>query len=99
MDRSYALRSADFGRSTAERDLWLTDVFVETDLYRQVFEGETDFVLGSKGSGKSAIYHQLHRVAHRLRRRGVIVVGAESPAGDPVFSRVSLAPDLSTWDL
>jgi hypothetical protein len=99
MDRLAALTRADFGRSTAERDELLTEVFVETDLWQRTRAGMIDVVLGPKGSGKSAIYTQLLRSADELRRHRILVVGAESPADDPIFSELARATNLRTREL
>jgi hypothetical protein len=90
-----ALRSADFGFSTAEQDEVLWDTFVETDLWSSVFDGRIDVVLGAKGSGKSAIYTRLFSRSKDLRRRGIELVGAEGVADDPVFRELPNVPTLT----
>jgi hypothetical protein len=94
MDRKTALTHAEFGNATAEIDGVLTDAFVETDLWSRVYNGTINVVLGPKGSGKSAIYAQILRNAGALRRRHVIVVGAENPGDDPIFQAISQAREL-----
>ncbi len=90
-----ALGATDFGQGTAEYDEALWDTFVETDLWVSMLNGRADIVLGAKGSGKSAIYARLFKKGDELRRRGVVLVGAESLVDDPVFNNLPNLPSLT----
>lgn len=50
-----------FGNDVAENDAHLSEYFVETPAYRMALSGEKRFIIGRKGSGKSAICQQLQR--------------------------------------
>lgn len=52
------LRDLNFGSASAEKDK-LEDWFIETDAYRRIKNGDIDFILGLKGSGKSSIFKML----------------------------------------
>lgn len=53
------LDKLDFGAPAAERDQGLRDYFVESESYRKLRDGERFVVLGSRGSGKSAIFRMI----------------------------------------
>jgi len=61
----------DFGPPAAERDSSLEEVFIESDLFRNLCAGRTSVVLGNRGAGKSALFHMLARRT-RARRNQVI---------------------------
>ncbi|NMD00583.1 MAG: hypothetical protein GYA62_12815 [Bacteroidales bacterium] len=48
-----------FGADAAEDDPNLKEYFLETPTWQKVLSGQTQFVLGRKGSGKSAIFKML----------------------------------------
>ena len=56
------LQKVNFGHIDAEADRNLISYFLETDSYRRIFSGEKMYVLGRKGTGKSAIYLTLERL-------------------------------------
>lgn len=50
------LQECNFGSQIAEDEISkLNTYFVETEQWRQFYEGECDIVFGAKGSGKSAL--------------------------------------------
>jgi len=59
-----------FGSDAAENDPRLKDYFFETNTYKKVSTGNTQFVLGRKGSGKSAIFKML---AEKSKENTVVV--------------------------
>ena len=61
----------DFGPPAAERDSSLEEVFIESDLFRNLCAGRTSVVLGNRGAGKSVLFHMLARRT-RARRNQVI---------------------------
>jgi energy-coupling factor transporter ATP-binding protein EcfA2 len=77
------LKDVSFGAPAAERDIkrdlakavdftrGLMEYFVESETYRSVESGKTKILIGSRGSGKSAIFQVL---AARERRQGKIVI-------------------------
>lgn len=50
------LEKIDFGHIEAEADINLIRYFLETESYHRIFSGEKMYVIGRKGTGKSAIY-------------------------------------------
>ncbi|GAA1004834.1 hypothetical protein Aple_079960 [Acrocarpospora pleiomorpha] len=67
------LHGLDFGAPAAERDIGrgLEKYFVESPTYQRVEAGDKTIVLGSRGSGKSAIFQIL---ARRERSKGSRVI-------------------------
>jgi len=53
------LESITFGKVAAERETNLVDWFVSTLAFRRVIGGDLSLVLGTKGTGKTAIYRVL----------------------------------------
>lgn len=50
-------QNISFGDRVAENEADnLTSYFVETNSWKDLFEGKKDVVFGSKGAGKSALY-------------------------------------------
>src|SRR5215467_10972279 len=96
MNRTAALGTLEFGWGTAEKDLLLKDTFIETEMWRAVYDGGLDVVLGGKGAGKSAIYRRLFGVESALKRRGVQLAGAESVDTVPLFQELLQSGGLST---
>jgi hypothetical protein len=50
------LRKVDFGHDEAENDQNLVRYFLETDSFLKILKGDKMYVIGRKGTGKSAIY-------------------------------------------
>jgi energy-coupling factor transporter ATP-binding protein EcfA2 len=58
------LYEVDFGHVDAEADPNLINYFIETDSYHRIFKGEKMYVVGRKGTGKSAIYLSIRGLRH-----------------------------------
>jgi energy-coupling factor transporter ATP-binding protein EcfA2 len=56
------LADVDFGRIDAESDNNLKDYFVDTGVLNRIAKGDKQFVIGRKGSGKTALFQQLDLV-------------------------------------
>lgn len=56
------LEKVNFGHIDAEADPNLIRYFLETDSYKRIFSGEKMYVIGRKGTGKSAIYLSIERI-------------------------------------
>jgi len=80
------IRATTFGHRIAEEEREeLSRYFVETEQWREIYDGRVDIVYGAKGAGKSAIYALLLSRRDALFDRGIIAVGAENPRGTPAF--------------
>src|SRR3989338_11468947 len=82
-----------FGQRVAEDEPSLEDYFVETPLWKKILRGEVDIVYGSKGSGKSAIFHLL--TSAKCTPDNVFIIPAENPRGTSIFSGIKSAPPTS----
>src|SRR5688572_8847919 len=60
-----------FGAPAAERDIGLTDYFVESEAFHGLATRSKTIVLGNRGTGKSAIFKIL---AERAKKSGTIVL-------------------------
>lgn len=58
------LENVNFGHIDAEADPNLIRYFLETDSYKRIFSGEKMYVIGRKGTGKSAIYLTIEKLKH-----------------------------------
>jgi len=56
------LEKVDFGHDEAENDSNLVRYFLETDSFLRIFKGDKMYVIGRKGTGKSAIYLTIENV-------------------------------------
>ena len=90
-----ALEQAYFGQSAAEFDQALQQAFVETPIWTGILGDRINIVYGAKGSGKSAIAVLLANRSQSLRKRGFLIVNAESPNEEPVFQSLTDRPQLS----
>lgn len=52
------LELVNFGEVDAESDTHLTDFFVDTGVLRRMGDGSRQFIIGRKGSGKTALFQQ-----------------------------------------
>lgn len=59
------LEKVDFGHDEAESDRNLVRYFLETDSFLRIFKGDKMYVIGRKGTGKSAIYLTIEKVDHQ----------------------------------
>jgi hypothetical protein len=93
------LRNSSFGKRTAEEEReQLRAYFVETEQWRQVFDGEIDIVYGPKGSGKSAIYSLISQNANAFFDRDIIIVTGENPQGTPAFKDIRDDPPNNEFE-
>jgi Cdc6-like AAA superfamily ATPase len=58
------LEKVDFGHDEAENDRNLVRYFLETDSFLRIFKGDKMYVIGRKGTGKSAIYLTIENMHH-----------------------------------
>jgi hypothetical protein len=58
------LQRVNFGHIDAEADRNLIRYFLETESYNRIFNGEKMYVIGRKGTGKSAIYLTIENMKH-----------------------------------
>jgi hypothetical protein len=80
------------GQGIAERETdTLAQYFFQTIQWDRIYAGEIDIILGPKGSGKSAIYFLLKKREGELEQRGIYLVTAENPQGEPVFRQIVTA--------
>jgi len=78
--------SLDFGSGVAEDEkAELASYFLETDVWRKVWEGKIDLILAPKGGGKSAIYTTLMDRKALIAERKILLAAAENPQGEPAF--------------
>ncbi len=80
-----ALEQAYFGQNAAERDRALQQTFVETPVWTGILNDSVDVVFGAKGAGKSAMVVLLGDRRETLRKKGIVIVNAESLGAEPVF--------------
>ncbi|RYU79896.1 P-loop ATPase, Sll1717 family [Hymenobacter persicinus] len=57
-----ALIDVDFGRVDAESDSNLKEYFVDTGVLNRISQGSRQFIIGRKGSGKTALFQQAESV-------------------------------------
>jgi hypothetical protein len=93
MDKIDVLKSINFGGRTAEEEAGnLRRIFVETEQWRGVNQGDIDVVYGPKGSGKSAIYTLLQEQTSVSIKLSRIIVSAENPRGATAFTDLETDP-------
>lgn len=84
-----ALRMLDLGSSVAEFDKSLEKYFVENEAFHALVRDEADVIAGDKGTGKTAVYRILQkRYGHIAELKGVEVLAAFNPAGNPIFQKL-----------
>lgn len=84
------LAELDLGNSVAEFDADLDAYFVETQTFRALVRGGVDVVAGDKGTGKTALYRILRdRFKELPELRGIEILPAFNPTGNPVFQRLA----------
>lgn len=91
------MRGLDFGAPAAERDMGrgLEKYFVESAAFQRVRSGAKTIILGSRGSGKSAIFKVL---ASRERAAGSIVIElAPEDYSYELLSSTMAAADAGSW--
>ena len=83
----------NFGDRVAENEAGnLASYFVRTDNWEKVRSNTADIVFGSKGAGKSALYTLLVADSPKLELERRVLISAEKPKGQPVFSEISNEP-------
>lgn len=81
------IHQLDFGSFTAEKDTLLQTARIETSVFHDVINDRVDLILGTKGSGKTALFKILTNYLRDdfYKERIILLNGAEEPAGDPIF--------------
>lgn len=98
-ERASVLRNLFLGSIAAEDEAGtLKGYFVDTDLHRALLSGNVDLILGSKGSGKSALYRMLLAESESLLQNGFVVVSAERPGGGSALGDIVSQNDLTSLD-
>lgn len=98
MGKIELLKNSRFGERVAEEEQeTLSSYFVETDIWRQLLNGELDVIYGSKGSGKSALYSNLLKNVDSFAGKSTLLIAAEELRGEPVFRQV-LSSDVISED-
>ena len=93
METVELLRRLSFGHRIAEDESRnLSNYFVKTQQWRNIYEGNVDIIFGPKGSGKSAIYACLVNKQNELFDRNIILTRAEKLRGQPAFKVVISNP-------
>lgn len=93
MDKLVLLSELNFGQRIAEDESEeLKKYFISTDPYKKVSRGEIDIIYGPKGSGKSAIYSILESESGKLFDKKILLMSAENPRGNTVFSGLTTDP-------
>lgn len=87
IDTDRLVDQLDFGSSTAEKDTLLQTARIETSVFHDVINDRVDLILGTKGSGKTALFKILTNYLRDdfYKERIILLNGAEEPAGDPIF--------------
>ncbi|QGQ97546.1 hypothetical protein EHS13_22975 [Paenibacillus psychroresistens] len=89
MDKKEILSNLILGNRVAEEEKnSLGSYFVETIMWKRVFNGDIDIVYGPKGAGKSAIYSLLIERKNDLMLKNIYVISAENPRGATVFEEL-----------
>lgn len=90
------LTGLSFGERVAENEsARLAEYFVKTEQWNSLLLGKVDVIFGSKGAGKSALYTLLMNEKDNLINDGIIILSAEKPTGQTVFSDITSAPPTS----
>jgi hypothetical protein len=98
-DQIEFLESLQFGSSIAEHETkYLQRYFVDTLFWRNLAKDRYDIILGQKGCGKSALYLNLLHRPEAFRQNKVILVEAENPRGDTIFSLLNKATKNKSYE-
>ena len=90
------LSDISFGDRVAENEASeLASYFVKTDDWAQLRAGKIDVVFGAKGAGKSALYTLLNQDSQDFEDSGILLMSAEKPTGQTVFSEIKNEPPTS----
>lgn len=85
------LKTINIGSIAAEDDPMLDKYFIQTTGYNELLNGGVDFILGNKGTGKSAIYEYIsknYKNIPELKDKNVEIVQARNPKASIIFQRV-----------
>lgn len=87
------LEKISFGERVAEQESErLSNYFVKTQQWESLYSGDIDIIFGAKGSGKSALYTLLLKRIDDFKKKNIVLLSAEKPTGQTVFSDVSDEP-------
>ncbi|MCL6406973.1 hypothetical protein EXT70_15020 [Dickeya dadantii] len=87
------LDKISFGERVAEQESErLSNYFVKTQQWESLYSGDVDIIFGAKGSGKSALYTLLLKRNDDFKNKNTVLLSAEKPTGQTVFSDVSDEP-------
>lgn len=87
--KQVVLESLEIGNGVAELERSiLGSFFFESSAWKKLRKDKIDFVLGPKGSGKSALYYHLLEQEAELHSEGSFVVSSENTSGESVFFNV-----------
>jgi hypothetical protein len=93
------VETLNLGQTAAENEARdLSQYFVETDQWKQIYNGDIDVILGYKGSGKSAIYFLLDAHREDLAKKGILFTPGERLVGNPVFAQLRASAPVSEED-
>ena len=70
MNAITALQQTDFGNPDGLYDYNLENYFLDQGYWREIIEKKTYYVIGRKGTGKSAIYNWIH---NRQMEKGMVI--------------------------
>jgi len=88
--KQVVLESLEIGNGVAELERSiLSSFFFESSAWKKLRKDKIDFVLGPKGSGKSALYYYLLEHEAELHSEGSFIVSSENTSGESVFSTLS----------
>jgi hypothetical protein len=90
------LQNISFGDRVAENESEnLSNYFVKTEQWESLKNGDVDIIFGSKGSGKSALYTLLLNQTESFLNNNIILISAEKPTGQTVFTDINSEPPTS----
>lgn len=91
MTKLELLQSINVGQRVAEQEKkYLSNYFVKTRFWRQLYRGNKDIIFGKKGTGKSALFMALEANKDALLQRGVVLIKGEKPDGKPISKSLSI---------
>lgn len=94
------LESLEIGNGVAELERSiLSSFFFESITWKKLRKDKIDFILGPKGSGKSALYYYLLEHESELHSEGNFIVSSENTSGESVFSTLANGVNFEEEDL
>jgi hypothetical protein len=79
-------RDIDFGSDDAKGDIRLSEYFVRSPEYERVRSGDAAFVIGRKGTGKTAICQIIHEEAQRSANLFSILLSFKNAPSSALFA-------------